>query len=313
MLEVDDPIADDVAIVGPGMATLTAEGENLEWYNVEIDGQPIGFGNIFETPVINVDQTFYVEAHRIEGGELQDGGKPNFDGDGGLPSTGAYSYFNVFEPFTLLTVTVQVPVGAGAGIREIQLVDENENILQEVSFDLAEGDHTLEVNFDIPAGDDFSLRCPQNSLFRNSSGVNYPYPIGDVGEITTSFFGDSWYYYFYDWKIQKESITCDSDRVPVEVSILTNNEDLEKTVASLNLFPNPVSEKVFIEMEAIETTTLLIDLLDATGKQVGSTMQINTSVGQQSVVYDVNHLPKGIYYFRFNANGQTAGRKIIVQ
>jgi len=313
VLEVENPIADDVEITGPGMATLTAEGENLEWYDVEIDGQPIGFGNTFETPMIDMNQTYYVEAHRIEGGANQDGGKPDFEGGGGLPSSGAYSYFNAYESFTILTVAVRVPAAPTQGMRDIQLVDANENILQEVSFDLTEGDHILELNFDVPVGDAFSLRCPQNNLFRNNQGVSYPYPIGDVGEITTSFFGNSYYYYFYDWKIQKEEIICDSDRIPVNVSVLTSNDDLEKTVASLDLFPNPASEKVFIEMDAIESTTLLIDLMDATGKQVGSTMEVQTSIGHQSIAYDVNHLPKGIYYFQFNANGQTAGRKIIVQ
>ena len=73
-------------------------------------------------------------------------------------------------------------------------------------------------------GDSLTLRCLENNLFRNNQGVQYPYAIGDVGQIYTSFYGTSYYYYFYNWKIKKQDITCVSDRVPVAVTITGTND-----------------------------------------------------------------------------------------
>ena len=315
VIDIEEPQAEDVVLEAPQITTLTATGDDLEWFDVETGGSILGTGPSFETPFIDVDQTFYVHSHFLDGGELEDGGKPDFFGNGGLPSTGAYSLFNAYEPFTLLQVTVQVPEGAPEGVRDIQLVDELGNVLQEVSVDLVEGEHQINLNFDVPIGTDLSLRCPQNNLFRNSSGVNYPYPIGTAGEITDSYYGGDFYYYFYDWKIEKEKIECFSERTPVNVSIEIpiNTDDLNKTVALLDVRPNPVSDKLFIQINAIAATDMTIQLFDGTGKEVIETKVISTIIGSNYTSINVTDFPKGVYYVQFSAEGQTSGRKIVVQ
>lgn len=51
-------------ICGPGTAILTAEASvgNVLWFENEIGGMPIGTGEVFETPSLVEDQTFYVLA-----------------------------------------------------------------------------------------------------------------------------------------------------------------------------------------------------------------------------------------------------------
>ena len=52
-------------------------------------------------------------------------------------------------------------------------------------------------------------------LYRNNSGVSYPYNPGGHVEITGSSAGAGFYYYLYDWELQGDP--CISPRVPIMV------------------------------------------------------------------------------------------------
>ena len=66
-------------------------------------------------------------------------------------------------------------------------------------------------------------------------------------------------------------------------------------------------------MEAIESTDLTIKLFDATGREVMDQRTVATTLGMNIVEVNVSDLPKGVYYFQLNANGQIGSRKIVVQ
>lgn len=309
-----EPVVEDVVLPAPGPATLTATGDNLYWFDSEVGGNQIGTGNTYDIPLLEEDLTVYVESHLIEGGEEQDGGKSDTAGGGGLPSTGAYSYFDAYEPFTILRVTVFVPDNAPAGERTIQLVDGGDNILEELVFDLDNGQHDLDLNFEVPEGTGLSLRCVENNLFRNDGGVNYPYPIGDVGEITTSFYGDNWYYYFYDWKIQKQQIECISDRVPANASVNTvSTNELEGLLTGVSVFPNPTKDEVNVTFEALENMDMSVELYDVMGREVKSMEPFSVNAGVQVRNIDLTNLAKGIYYIQLSTNGKSIQQKVIIQ
>ncbi|MCB0650476.1 MAG: VCBS repeat-containing protein [Saprospiraceae bacterium] len=293
-------------------ATITVTGDSLNWYNQEMGGEIIGSGNTFITPpIVEEETTYFVESVNVFGGALQDGGKPDIEGTGGLPSSGAYSYFNVWEPFTLLTVDVVVPENAPEGPRTIQLVDGAGNILEQTSVDLTAGLQVLELNWEIPIGDMMTLRCPENNLFRNNGGVNYPYPIGDVGSILTSFFGDSYYYYFYNWKIKKLEEFCVSERTPVTLYI--NNLDELPGIADIRLFPNPVDEQLFISYTALEDKMISFRLFNSIGQEVSNISNLITSAGANTQKIEVKHLPAGLYTLQFQVDGKIATGKVVVE
>ena len=135
------------------------------------------------TPFVNTTTTFWAEANANYGGDLQDGGKPDSLGGGGLPSSGSHSFFTSWEPFTVETVRVYA---IGAGQRTVQLCDVNGTVLQSAVFDLVDGEQVITLNFNVPVGVDLSIRCPQHNLFRNNAGVAYPYAIGTLGQLTNS-------------------------------------------------------------------------------------------------------------------------------
>ncbi len=291
------------ATIGQGDSfEITATGENIEWYDEAAGGTLLGTGNTFLTPNLDIATTYYLESHNLYPGEIQDGGKPDNSGAGGIPSQGAYNFFNAWEAFTLVSVRVYVPNNAPIGLRTIRLVDADDQVLEEVSINLDHGEHVLNLNFGVPVGNDLTLRCVQNNLFRNNSGVEYPYPIGDMGEIVTSFFGNGFYYYFYDWKVQKSSFDCVSERVPVTIDVTDASEVFAQ--AGFNIYPNPAGNALFVKME---TQAERITLLDGQGRIV---LQKKTP-GNKTEQLIINDLAAGIYLIQIMADGQLYHQRFV--
>ena len=307
VLAAPNPSITDVVVSQGDSVLLTASGENLQWFDQPLSGNVLATGPEFQTPPLDQTVTYFVESHNFYPGEIQFGGKPDDSSGGGLPTQGAFTFFDVWEPFTLLSVTVYVPAEAPTGQRTFQLVDENEVVLQEAFVQLGHGQFEVELDFEVPAGTNFSMRCPENNLFRNNAGVQYPYPIGDVGEMTTSYFGDSYYYYFYNWKIQKESFECVSGRVPVTVGVTP--VDIEDQTPDLIVYPNPARNEVFVFLKNTGPASGNLRLFDSTGKEI-STEQ---AVENQTIKIGSENLAAGIYYLQYVTEERFFVRKIAIE
>ena len=307
----DEPVVNDMQIGNPGSVDLMATGDNLMWYAGEFDTESIAEGDTYTTPIVDDMLTVWVEANTLYEGDEFEGGHEVADYilNGGLPTTGAYSYFNVMESVIIETVEVNVPEAAGAGLRTVQLVDENGVVLEETQFDLAIGTHTLELNFPVEPGNAYSLRCPENNLFRSSGNVNYPYNIDDVISIYDSFYGPTYYYYFYEWTVATPSWTCPSDRVEVTVSVVSVDEIEE--LSSFNTYPNPANNELNVEMVLVQNSTVNIELFDIAGRTVYS-KQANM-MGATRTIIPVSQYEAGLYTLAVVINGQRVVEKIIVE
>jgi len=295
-----------------GIALVSAQGDNLQWFDVAEGGVAIAEGNSFQTTVLTEDTTFYVESHNVFGGGVQQGGKLTTDGGGGIPSVGAHSFFDAFENFTILSVEVLVPDGEEAGPRTIQLFDGDNTLMEEVVVDLVLGQQTVELNFVVPEGIGYSLRCPENNIFRNNSGVFYPYPIGDTaGELTNSVYGEDYYYYFYNWQVETESITCVSERIPVSITVVAVNELTE--VSDLRVFPNPATDKVNLELTLLEDVNLKLSLTNNFGQVILNEQLGKQGLGQRIHTVDVSQLPTGVYQLQLSNNERSATMKVVVE
>ncbi|MCB0794831.1 MAG: VCBS repeat-containing protein [Flavobacteriales bacterium] len=294
------PVTSDVNIPTPGTATLNAVGDNIEWYAGEFDTAPVGSGNSWETPFLNANTSFWCEANMMHGGALESGGKPDNSGGGGLPSSGAWSWFDAYEPFTILSVKVYA---VGDGMRTINLCDENGNVMQTVDVMMLDGEQVVPLNFEVPVGTDLSLRCPQNNMFRNNSGVSYPYAIGTVGELTGSFYGGSYYYYFYDWQVQKEMLLCPSERVEVLVTVGPVGV-AENDLGSVQVFPVPATSE--LQVAGLPAGAEL-ELIDASGRLV--MRQLGTG---SLVIMDLQRVLPGAYMLRMIDRSGVEVRRITV-
>lgn len=307
-----DPVIQSVEVDPDGTALITASGENLTWYAEAEGGDPLATGNTYTTDPLTEDATFYVEATETFGGGIESGAKPDISGGGGIPGTGAWNYFDAYRPFTLLSVEVTLPEDQPEGPRTIGLYDADDVMMTELEVNVVHGTQTVELNFEVPVGNGLSLRLGGSPLYRNNQGVEYPYPIGEnVGEVTTSFYGDQYYYYFYNWQVETPSFECTSPRVPAEVTIVNIDEIAE--VGSVRLFPNPVQTDLRVELNMVERADLQLNLLNALGQVVFQQSLTDNGIGERVEMIDVSQLPSGIYQLQVQVGDRAATYKVVVE
>jgi len=300
VLANDMPVAEDISASTGDEITLTGSGNGvLTWYADEDLTDQIGTGTSLTVPDFNLEEqtSFWVTNTIDYAGEVQQGAKEDLgnDNDWGLPSVGGYSLFNVVEEFTLVNATVYAE---GAGDRTFQLFNEAEEILIEETFSLTDGENLVEFSWSIPEGNGLSIRSPQNNMNRNDNGVQYPYAVGDVATIYTSNYGGQYYYYFYNWTVQKESFICESNPEEVVASIV-GIEELE-AVANLEVYPNPASDVLNITFNSINAEKLSLEIINALGQVVISEQIANQS--NTNLQYSVNDLESGVYSLRITAD-----------
>jgi hypothetical protein len=308
----DMPVADDVELSEPGTATLEATGDNLIWYETEDAIDLVGEGTTFETSFIDAGNSvsYWVEANTIYGGELGDGGKEDNSGGGGIPSSGGKLFFNSDEAFTLLEVTIYVPDEGGAGERTIQLFDQNTTLIAEHTEFFEVGTHEVELNFAVPEGQGLSIGATPNTLFRNNEGVQYPYEIGTVGSIYDSTFGGSYYYYFYDWKIQLEETICSSPRVEVTATVTVVGIENVGKLDGFEAYPNPASDVLNLSFNLNSESEVTIQMLDVSGNIVQD-MDLGVVSGELMKQLDTQALAAGAYILQVSFDGQLVHQRIL--
>lgn len=91
--------------------------------------------------------------------------------------------------------------------------------------------------------------------------------------------------------------SCFSDTLQTNVSIsITNSEDITYNDA-INISPNPTNGMVHLRTE-ISNTLLQVIIVNSLGQQVDR-IEWDT---QEVVQYSMEHLPKGLYFFKLNGN-----------
>ncbi|MDD3861064.1 MAG: PKD domain-containing protein, partial [Bacteroidales bacterium] len=204
---------------GAASLTLTASGTGtLEWYDAPTEGTLVQTGTSL-TDNFTETTTYFVQSS-VENQEFFSGGNSDINTNGGnhTLSNAYYLIFTANEDMRLVSVQVN---SATAGNRIIQLTNSSDVEIDSKTVNLTSGINTVTLDFDIPAGTDYHLKCgtATPNLYRNNAGVSWPYLIGDVASITGTNAGNaSYYYYFYNWEVMT-SYECVSARVPVTATI----------------------------------------------------------------------------------------------
>jgi PKD repeat protein len=213
---------------GSGTLTLIASGgggTQIRWYDVASGDGLVANGDTFTTPPLSATKTYYV-ASVIPGEPVTlFGGKPDNNGDGGYyewddPTAIRGLVFNVHKSIILKTVKVYNDEGQAA-TRTITVVDRIGKEIATKQVNIPEGENRIELNFQINPGKSYFIKAadPHKGLYRNSSGVSYPYLIDNAVTITSSGLDINNYYFFYDWEIE---ITDDSSSCRKAVDAIVN-------------------------------------------------------------------------------------------
>ncbi|REJ80828.1 MAG: T9SS C-terminal target domain-containing protein [Bacteroidetes bacterium] len=196
-------------------ATPASPSDSLFWYTAATGGDLVYMGSTYTTPSLSSSTTYYVEALRGVGNKA--GPADNTIGGGGT-STSSYLKFDSRTNWILVSVKVYAST---TGNRTIEFRNAAGTVLQSKTVNLPVGESRVYLNFNIPPGNDFQLGLGSGSgaLFRNNSGVSYPYAVSRVLEIYGSSGGSGSYYYFYDWHVYVPYENCGSSRRAVTAQI----------------------------------------------------------------------------------------------
>jgi len=304
-------------------ATLVAVGEQISWFDSPAATNSIAQGDTLFTPPLTENTTYWVSNTTSYGLPNQFVGKKDHQGtamsdinyNGGL-------IFDCFKPFTLLKTKVITTV---AGNRKIDLKNSAGAILQTKTVNIPAGTSIIELNLEVPVGNDLLLTTdaalnitllggasPQ--LRRSSQGCAFPYEIPGALSIKNSTFDTQRYYYFYDWEVAFEAFDCSSERIPVTVVVeMESSTDAPPAwAAGLRIFPNPGAGLISVEIQHFDGNELMATVKNAQGQSLHS-RSFQPALGHALLQLDLGHLPVGIYWLELSTEGGTVQRKLVIR
>jgi bacillolysin len=215
------PATTSASRCGPGTVNLSATGTSqLYWYTSPTGtGTPVNIGTNYTTPSLTNTTTYYV-VNTSTNTPVFAAPTSSASGTGGNYNTAsAYNTFNVIQPCTLKTV---VAYASTAGNRTVELRNSSNAIITSTVVNMVVGANTLTLNFALTVGTGYRLGLNAASavnLFRTSAGgPTYPTNIGGLVDFTgTSAATAGYYYFYYNWQLQKNA--CVSAPIAVTASV----------------------------------------------------------------------------------------------
>ncbi|HHM21825.1 MAG TPA: T9SS type A sorting domain-containing protein, partial [Bacteroidetes bacterium] len=196
----------------PDYLQNTGATMDINWYDAPIGGTLLGNGEVWSTPDIAHQETFYAEVtYTIPAGpkDLSIGPEAQLD------TTDLGLVFDVFTDLTLKTVHAFKDDGGGVIVR---LLDANgETLRQKITLSPPPGKVEIGLDWDLTPGTYQLVVGGGKPLMYNTSGASFPYIVADVLSITGTTDGsgnEGVYYFFYDWQVAYQE-PC--GRSPVEV------------------------------------------------------------------------------------------------
>ncbi|MFK8007815.1 MAG: T9SS type A sorting domain-containing protein [Saprospiraceae bacterium] len=101
---------------------------------------------------------------------------------------------------------------------------------------------------------------------------------------------------------------------PFEIILETSISNPDLGILEMNVFPNPFSEKIILQMDLVFAQTINLEMINISGQTILQNV-INVESGKQNITINVeNNIPAGIYFLSVKNEDQTIGYfKIIKQ
>ncbi len=302
------------------------------------NGTVIGNGETFVTPSLFESTSYFVyqEEEIIPAPEFLSTGEAEHlcSGNGSCDYSGeVYNGGLRFEVLDELTLN-SVKVYAGfAGERVFQLRNTSLDVIYEATTvnipESEDNGYIVDLNWIIPEGE--YIITTDSDVNNNNFGGNNPmlkrttdelatfphiidgiisinegYYNNEGNEFSGAGFSTSYYYYFYDWKINNEweigGITCESDLLEVVVTVNENNSNLnELNQLDFTLYPNPASNKLEIQAQNVKDK-VNITLFNNLGEEVEV---LFNGYFNETLKVDIANYPKGIYFIEMKSKNNS--------
>jgi hypothetical protein len=290
-------------------AMLTASGIDPIWFDMQ--GNAIAWGNVFITPPLFTTTAFQVADRMTTQGTTLYGARPDNSGGGSYHAGGESMRFNALASFRLASVKVYA---GSAAYRTIELFDVLGVMRATRSVLVPAGESRVQLDWDITPGNSYRMSISGTTdLWRNTSGVTYPYAVGQVASITNSSSGTFSYPYFYDWEVEIGAGSCMSTLTPVtvQVNICTGIQE-PLALRGFEVNPNPNNGVAYLTLHLLETTTVDLELMDMTGRRVMGE-RLAAPAGMLVHELEMRRLPAGMYMLSLRMAGRVFTRRIVVE
>lgn len=206
---------------GTGTVALAASGTSqLYWYATSTaTGTPLTIGTNYTTPSIGTTTTYYVVNTSTNAPVF---GAPTSTNIGAVANYNFATAYDVFDVYQGCTLKTAVVYASTAGNRTFELRNSANAVITSTVINLAVGANTVNLNFALTPGTGYRLGLNASSavnLYRNSSGAVMPYNIGGLVSITGTSATSGYFYFFYNWQVQKNN--CTSAPIAVTASVLS--------------------------------------------------------------------------------------------
>ncbi len=214
----------------------------------------------------------------------------NTVGGGGFYSGNRALVLDCFVPSKIESATIYAQTNDNY---TFELRDNGGNVLQTTTVPLVQGANRVNLNFDIPVGNDFELGVPggHSGMYRNNQGVNYPYDFSNLLSIKSSNSGSpfNFYYFFYDIAVSQNFVSNINICSGETYSIGGNNYDSTGTyidtllssigcdsIVTTNLTVNPVFSIVFSDTLCSGQSVIVgSNIYDSTGVYFDTLTTVN--------------------------------------
>ena len=232
------------------------------------------------------------------------GALDNTFGGGGTHAGGFYLVFNSEETFLLKKATVYAD---GTKDRILELRNSADEIIATKTLTIVNGESTINLDLQIPKGTGMKIGFATGAdLFRNNEGVSFPYQIDDLVSIYQSTATSNpvgFYYYLYNWEIERLSVECGSERIEATATVEVCTGTSASSDSQFNVYPNPAEDQLNIEYSSL-SEFVEMTLIDLHGRVVYQSNKPSNNI-------DITELENGVYTISIKYTNKTSLKKII--
>lgn len=258
-------------------ATLVSSLASTDWFLESQPGVVLFTGDTLITTPLDSTTHFLAVANGVIDK------KTSYAGISDLPQANQYGagstlgnlVFNVERKCIIRSVLVSTDT---EGTRRIIIVSKARDTIFRKDVHLSAGTTRVSLNAALNPGTQYVMATDESvnmsslgfrspRLMRTYLGTAFPYTAGGVITITTSSLGPTYYFYFYDWEVDYDLVSCSSDPVRVTAFVDTESAAYDHSSQAIKVYPNPAGDEVTVYAEDAATISGY-RLTDLTGKML---------------------------------------------
>jgi hypothetical protein len=240
--------------------TLIVDEEEVTWYQDIAGTIPVASGSEYTTGNLSGDTIVYFDYTVSQQA-------PTYIGGADLDESSAFVRFEAPTVLGSLFFVVREPAifrgfqvnSQVAGERRFVITNVlTQELVHEGIVNVGEGIQLVDLDFVMEPG---SYQIQTDGAFSmNSIGTNnpqftilegdldYPYNISDVATISRSLFGQNFYHYFFDWRMEPLIESCKTDIQEFSIDFNPGTATTETPESQgISIFPNPFSDNVVVQ------------------------------------------------------------------